>query len=51
MSALYIDRVDSPIGEVLLVSDGESLWAMDFDGYEDRMTGLLARRGAGARFE
>ena len=39
-----IDRVASPLGTVLVVSDGECLRALDFDDYEPRMQQLLARQ-------
>ena len=43
-----IDRIASPIGTVLVVSDGRSLCAVDFADYEDRMMTLLRRyRGDG----
>ena len=51
MNTLLIDRFESPIGEVLLVSDGESLRALDFDDCEDRMTDLLARSDGNPRLE
>ena len=51
MTRLLIDRFESPIGEVLLVSDGESLRALDFDDCEDRMTDLLARSDGNPRLE
>lgn len=39
---LLIDRIDTPIGEMLLVIDGEGcLCAADFHDYEDRMRRLL----------
>jgi methylated-DNA-[protein]-cysteine S-methyltransferase len=38
-----IDRIVSPIGTVLVVSDGRSLCAVDFEDYEDRMMLLLRR--------
>jgi len=38
---LYLDRVPSPIGAILLVSDGEVLRALDFEDYEPRMQRLL----------
>ena len=38
-----IDRIASPIGTVLVVSDGQSLCAVDFADYEDRMMLLLRR--------
>lgn len=51
MTTLLIDHVQSPIGEVFVVSDGRALCAVDFDDYEDRMKALLARRGKRAHFE
>jgi methylated-DNA-[protein]-cysteine S-methyltransferase len=40
-----LDRFASPLGDLLLVTDGEgSLRALDFHDYEDRMRGLLRRR-------
>ena len=50
MTELLIDRVESPIGEILVISDGRALWALDFDDYEDRMLKLLGPRGEGTRF-
>jgi methylated-DNA-[protein]-cysteine S-methyltransferase len=41
---LLIDRVASEIGTVLIVSDGESLCALDYGDCEDRMLTLLRRR-------
>ncbi|MEI9988340.1 MAG: methylated-DNA--[protein]-cysteine S-methyltransferase, partial [Aliidongia sp.] len=41
---LQIDRVPSPIGLVLLVTDDTSLVSLDFEGYESRMHALLAKR-------
>jgi methylated-DNA-[protein]-cysteine S-methyltransferase len=38
---LLIDRIASPIGDVLLVSDGQYLRALDFQDYEARMHRLL----------
>ena len=41
---LTLDRAATPVGEVLLVTDGEgAARALDFADYEDRMTRLLAR--------
>lgn len=51
MNTLLIDRFESPIGEVLLVSDGESLRALDFDDCEERMTEQLARSDGNPRLE
>jgi methylated-DNA-[protein]-cysteine S-methyltransferase len=39
-----LDRITTPVGTVLLVTDGEgAVRALDFDDYEDRMLRLLAR--------
>ena len=46
---LFIDRIDSAIGTLLLVSDGERLCALDYTGYEERMLTLLRRRYRGFR--
>jgi len=51
VTSLAIDRVSSPIGEVLLVSDGYSLRAVEFGDCEDRMKALLVRQGLGTRLE
>ena len=40
---LFIDRISSPIGAILLVSDGEALRALEFEDYEPRMHQLLRR--------
>jgi methylated-DNA-[protein]-cysteine S-methyltransferase len=45
-----IDRIPSPIGIILLVSDGESLCALDFADYEARMMGLLQKRYSAVEF-
>ena len=46
---LTLDRVATPVGEVLLVTDGEgAVRALDFADYEARMTRLLARHAPGA---
>jgi methylated-DNA-[protein]-cysteine S-methyltransferase len=39
-----LDRITSPMGTMLLVSDGESLCSLDFADYEARMMGLLQKR-------
>jgi methylated-DNA-[protein]-cysteine S-methyltransferase len=39
-----IDRIPSPLGIILLVSDGKSLCSLDFADYEARMIGLLQKR-------
>lgn len=38
---LLLDRISSPIGTILLVSDGEALRALDFEDHEPRMHRLL----------
>jgi methylated-DNA-[protein]-cysteine S-methyltransferase len=46
---LTLDRIATPVGEVLLVTDGEgAVRALDFADYEDRMRRLLARHAPGA---
>lgn len=46
---LTLDRVATPVGEVLLVTDGEgAVRALDFADYEDRMMRLLRRHAPGA---
>ena len=46
---LTLDRVATPVGEVLLVTDGEgSVRALDFADYVARMYRLLARHAPGA---
>lgn len=47
--ALTLDRVATPVGEVLLVTGPEgAVRALDFAGYEDRMHRLLGRHSPGA---
>jgi methylated-DNA-[protein]-cysteine S-methyltransferase len=47
---LQIDLVPSPIGAVLLVTDGTKLVSLDFEGFEPRLHALLAKRyGSGYR--
>src|SRR5579872_924607 len=41
---LLIDRIDSAIGTILVVSDGARLCALDYSGYERRMMRLLRAR-------
>ncbi len=40
---LFLERIASPIGAILLVSDGEALRALDFHDCEDRLHCLLRR--------
>lgn len=41
---LQIDRIESPLGTILLVADETSLCALDFVDYESRMMGLLHKQ-------
>ncbi|MBI3249938.1 MAG: methylated-DNA--[protein]-cysteine S-methyltransferase [Deltaproteobacteria bacterium] len=41
---LLIDSIDSALGKILLVSDGERLRALDYADYETRMMTLLRRQ-------
>jgi methylated-DNA-[protein]-cysteine S-methyltransferase len=41
---LFIDRVEFELGQILVVTDGEALCAVDFSGYEQRMMKLLSVR-------
>ncbi len=41
---LLIDRIPSPMGTMILISDGKSLCSLDFADYESRMMGLLHKR-------
>ncbi len=44
MTKLWIDRIESPIGQIAIVVNENSLCALDFDDYEARMMALLAQR-------
>lgn len=44
MKNLLIDKISSPLGVLLLVSDGERLCALDYADYEQRMLKLLRAR-------
>ncbi len=44
MKELLIDTIPSPIGRILIVTDGERMCSLDFEDYEARMTKLLKRR-------
>jgi methylated-DNA-[protein]-cysteine S-methyltransferase len=44
MTELLIDKIESPIGTIVLVSDGKNLCALDFADYEQRMLKLLKLR-------
>jgi methylated-DNA-[protein]-cysteine S-methyltransferase len=41
---LQLDYIDSPIGTILIIVDGEQLCSLDFADYEQRMMTLLMRR-------
>ncbi|MEA5566557.1 MULTISPECIES: methylated-DNA--[protein]-cysteine S-methyltransferase [unclassified Anabaena] len=41
---LLVDKINSEIGTILIVSDGEKLCALDFADYEQRMLKLLQKR-------
>lgn len=46
---MTLDRIPTPVGEVLLVTDGEgAVRALDFADHEARMVRLLARHAPGA---
>lgn len=44
MKALAIDRINSAIGEIIVVTDEGHLCALDFENYEIRMMTLLKKR-------
>jgi len=41
---LFFDRIESEIGDIVVVTDGESLVALDYADYEPRMRKLLTAR-------
>jgi methylated-DNA-[protein]-cysteine S-methyltransferase len=41
---LYLDRIDSGLGEILVVSNGKELCAVEFSDHEPRMRTLLQQR-------
>jgi methylated-DNA-[protein]-cysteine S-methyltransferase len=45
---LLIDRVESPLGPILLVAEGEALRALEFGDDEDRLLRQLRRQGGAA---
>lgn len=51
MVELLMDQVEFECGQVLLVSDGESLCALDFAGYEARTLRLLKKRYGTVQFK
>jgi len=44
MTSVYIDRLQTPLGELLLAHAGTQLCMLDFEGYESRFDTLLQRR-------
>lgn len=48
---LLVDKINSDIGNILIVSDGEKLCALDFADYEQRMLKLLQRRYGSLNFQ
>jgi methylated-DNA-[protein]-cysteine S-methyltransferase len=44
MVELFSDRVDSPVGTLLIISDGTHLCSLDYRGYDHRMNRLLVAR-------
>jgi O-6-methylguanine DNA methyltransferase len=41
VAALFLDRIESPLGTIVLISDGEALRVLDFVDCEERMQRLL----------
>lgn len=41
---LLVDRIESPIGDLLIVSDGKNLCAVEFDGNESRLQANVRKR-------
>jgi len=48
---LIVDKINSEIGTILIVTDGEKLCALDFADYEQRMVKLLQKRYGNLDFE
>jgi methylated-DNA-[protein]-cysteine S-methyltransferase len=48
---LWIDKIPSAIGTILLIVEGPHLCALDYAGYEQRMTELLKPRYGGFRLK
>ncbi len=51
MKTLQLDRIDSPIGTILLVVDDKQLCSLDYADYEPRMMTLLQRRYGSVQLE
>lgn len=50
MQELWIDRINSPLGEILIISDTAALCALEFENYEARTLRFLERRYGAYRF-
>lgn len=48
---LRLAKMASPIGEILLVTDGQALVSLDYEGYETRLMRLLAKRYGNVELE
>jgi methylated-DNA-[protein]-cysteine S-methyltransferase len=44
MKTLYTDRLESPLGEIILVVDGATMVALEYADFEARMNDLLKQR-------
>lgn len=51
MTTLFIDKITSPIGTILLVANETYLCALDYQDYEQRMMKLLRRRFEDIQFK
>lgn len=51
MTTLFIDKMTSPIGTILLVANETYLCALDYEDYEQRMMKLLRRRFEDIQFK
>lgn len=49
MKELLVDYIPSPIGEIVIVVDGDRLCSLDFADYAERMMRLLERRYGAVR--
>lgn len=46
MKELFVDYIQSPIGTIVIVLDGDRMCSLDFEDYSERMMKLLKRRYA-----
>lgn len=44
MTSLVLDRIPSPLGDLLVVSDDTIVYALDFEDFQPRMMRLLEKR-------